>query len=185
MDKKNYDSIGRCIYCLGYFSPSELTDEHIVPLALNGTLIMKKAACDPCRDHTNKQFENDALQADFLVPRLLLELKRRKKSKPKKLPAANIILHDDTEIRDIALELSQYPPIAHFFVFDPAGRLIGQEKTGDLDSFRIIDIHLPQPQNVFYRRVETNHKQDFTSFAMTLAKIAYCFAVAEKRVGLF
>ena len=41
-------SCGKCVYCLKCFVVEDLTDEHIVPRALNGGLIIKKGACIPC-----------------------------------------------------------------------------------------------------------------------------------------
>jgi hypothetical protein len=37
-----------CIYCLKDFAPQDLTDEHVIPLALGGLLVLKKAACSNC-----------------------------------------------------------------------------------------------------------------------------------------
>ncbi|RYY76987.1 MAG: HNH endonuclease [Gammaproteobacteria bacterium] len=179
MRSYNYPSSGICIYCLKEFSPEELTKEHIIPSALNGTLILLKAACDPCRDHTNKGFENAALQADFLVPRLLLELKRNHKKVIKKLPLADAETFDGERLLQIQLELSQYPPIVHFFVFPPPGILTKVERSGSLEALQFSIVCFPNVAQYKYQNVEVRHKTDFTAFALTLAKIGYCFAVAE------
>ncbi|MGZ0079033.1 HNH endonuclease [Methylomonas sp. YC3] len=93
MTSKVYAGTGHCIYCLKQFSKEQLTDEHIIPLALNGTLIIRDAACDSCRAISNEKYENPALQADLLVPRLLLGLKRRKKNQKKHMPTAKLGNH--------------------------------------------------------------------------------------------
>ncbi len=182
---KCYRTFGRCIYCLERFEAADLTDEHIIPLALSGSLIIRKAACEQCRDRTSTSFENAALQADFLIPRLLLELKRRKKATPKRLPLANVKLDDGRELLSIELELSQYPTIVQFQVFQHAGHLVGVERSGSLDRMKFSFINLPLPRTFAYQSFETRHKIDFTAFALTLAKIAYCYAIAERGISGF
>jgi hypothetical protein len=146
---------------------------------------MRKAACDPCRDYTNTKFENTALQADFLVPRLLLELKRRKKSIQKKLPKATIINHDNSRIEEIELQLSEYPPVVQFLKFRPAGLLVNEERTGGLEHIQVTSLNFNLPRSYSYKAIETRHKFNHTAFSTTLAKIAYCFAVAEKGIDYF
>ena len=110
-----------------------------------------------------------------------MELKRRKKNNVKSLPLANIRTHDGIEIKQIELELAQYPPIVDFLVFSPAGLLTGIERdpTGGLESFRLSKVLFPLPRKYNYKSFETRHPHNFTAFALTLAKIAYCFATAE------
>jgi 5-methylcytosine-specific restriction endonuclease McrA len=75
MRQHNYDLGGKCAYCLTDFNADDLTDEHIIPRALNGGLILKKGACRRCAAKSSKDYEGAALNNDLLIPRRLLELR--------------------------------------------------------------------------------------------------------------
>ena len=51
MDGRTYLSPGRCIYC---GATEGLTDEHIMPLSMNGNRVIEDASCEPCRVITCK-----------------------------------------------------------------------------------------------------------------------------------
>jgi hypothetical protein len=178
-----YPSLGKCIYCLVEFPKSELTDEHIVPLALNGAHIIRKAACKKCQDDFNKHFENVALQNDFLVPRLVFNLKRRKKKTPKHLPPVAInhprdVLTTPVEALNVTLPSDQYPSHLTFILWDRPGKLCGLDRGGGFRYFRAAIVPVansPMPG----RKVTMRTRRHHTSFCTTLAKIAYCHAVGE------
>ena len=90
MPRRRFPSLGRCIYCLRRFPPEDLTEEHIVPEGLNGSLMFEKAVCGTCRTKTSQTYENKALNKELYVPRRILELRKQKrKKKPwRPLPAA-------------------------------------------------------------------------------------------------
>ena len=72
---------GTCIYC-GVANPS--TDEHVVPYALNGDLILKRASCTSCAAITSK-FEQDIVRDLLGAVRLYRDMKSRgghKNTKP-------------------------------------------------------------------------------------------------------
>src|SRR5712672_2024078 len=47
-----FDPVGRCIYCGA--TGVDLRDEHIVPLSLNGTMILPRASCRECEKITTR-----------------------------------------------------------------------------------------------------------------------------------
>lgn len=55
-------TINKCIYC-GSNGP-ELTDEHVIPYALNGQYILKKASCPQCQKITSA-FESNILKHNW------------------------------------------------------------------------------------------------------------------------
>jgi hypothetical protein len=195
--RKPYPSLGRCIYCLEQFSPGELKEEHIVPFALNGTWIMKGANCEPCRALTSEGYEAQALQTTYLLPRLMLEFQRRKKkTKKTNLPAVypeyTAHLSNVDHLQRIEMELAQYPPIIHFidFMDNAPGKLLGIDRKDQSEGvgriwFRNIS------ELIKYPSIQTQGKKSIRSFskpaamAFTIAKIAYCFAVAERGLGSF
>ncbi|AZO34517.1 hypothetical protein EOA27_13935 [Mesorhizobium sp. M2A.F.Ca.ET.037.01.1.1] len=51
MRQHDYQLDGRCVYCrvnLDSLPPDDRTDEHVVPLSLNGTLVIRDGACKEC-----------------------------------------------------------------------------------------------------------------------------------------
>lgn len=60
-EAKRYPPVGQCIYC-GRMPPEvALEEEHIIPLAINGGLILPDASCRRCADAINTDFEQDFL----------------------------------------------------------------------------------------------------------------------------
>ncbi|WP_298258762.1 hypothetical protein [Bradyrhizobium sp.] len=192
--RKPYPSLGKCIYCLKKFQPIELKKEHIVPLGLNGIWVIKEATCEPCRRLTSEGYENDAMQTSFLLPRLMLELKRRKKT-AKKLPIAyseyTAHLASVGHLDPLELELSQYPPIVQFPDFkNAAGKLIGIDHTNMFNGeirfwFRNVSDLINYRSNPPPGKTSIREVTKPGAMATTVAKIAYCFAVAERGLEAF
>jgi hypothetical protein len=186
----NYDLGGKCVYCLKDFGSDDLTDEHIVPRALNGSLILKKGACRLCAKKSNEEYEGAALNNDLLIPRRLLELRKSrnrgaKQQGPKPLPpvSAGDVTMGGGDF-DIQLSDSEYPPIFSLILFPRAGLLDGVDRGGAITSLRLQIFNLGGAQsratNVTARAPKINGP-----FAKMLAKIAYCYAVAEKGFDAF
>lgn len=186
MPARSYDSLGRCIFCLEAFPPDQLTREHIVPRALNGAFVFQGATCDGCQKL--HEYETTALKVDLAVPRILLGMKGRKRSdkKPLKLPPVATGAHlTDTDFSafDVDLDISEYPPILVMVGLPEAGLLAGVERTGDLTSltlsFSQIDLSSLISNSRPRQGVTTRVPQTNGPFATMLAKIAYCYGVAE------
>ncbi len=181
MPPRIFPSHGKCVYCLTPLPPEQLTDEHVIPFALNGSWEIKKAACETCRARSNEDYEQKALNSDLFIPRRLLELRRRKKNRPwKALPS--VAIGDATMAREaefnVDLEFAQYPAVIEMITFPAAGKLVDKDRGADINEIRIaffnFGFHNPNPAGVTVRHEHINGP-----FAMTLAKIGYCYAVAE------
>lgn len=196
MRAQRYRSLGRCIYCLcseehalGKHKDG-LTEEHIIPLALSGTLIFEHAVCDTCKTLTGKP-EQRALNAELLVPRLLLELKRRRADKkpPKSLPRAawgNHLLSEGIGAFRVELTAAQYPPVFQLLMFPVAGLLAGEDRVDpSLHGIQLVTCDLGIRPRASYPAVTTRTKFGHTDYCYLLAKIAYSFAAAEVGVAAF
>lgn len=77
--------IGRCIYC--GITEGDLSDEHIIPAALNGTWVLPHASCRVCAETTGR-FERAVLKEGFLrAPRAALGFfTRNPQERPQILP---------------------------------------------------------------------------------------------------
>lgn len=196
MEPTRYKPLNYCLYCLCSeaaakdLHPDGLTEEHIVPLALNGSLVVPKAVCRVCQTITGAP-EQQALNSDFLVPRLLLELKRRraKKKPPKKLPlvaAGQQMDAADLEVFNIELTVAQYPPIFQLLSLRSAGLLVGEDRPdGSLNEVRCTFCDLGVRSRVTVSSVTTRTPHQHTAFSYSLAKMAYAYAIAELGRGAF
>ena len=186
MRRHTYRSFGRCIYCLENKETEELTDEHIIPLALNGSLVIEKAACERCRAYSNEAYENPTLQTALLVPRLFLELKRRKKKIEKKFPPiwpGNVAGLTSVDGRDrLVVGRDEYPPIMMMIILDPAERLlsVAQRHNKIRPWFYSFGTTPATANNVTVRQ-----PFDLIKFGLMICKIAYCYAIAERGIDGF
>jgi hypothetical protein len=177
-----------CIYCRK--ATEGLTEEHIVPLALNGSWIIDGAACEPCRAHSNKAYENPALQCDMIrVSRRLLELKRRKKNRPILMPPVfsgdTAALTSVENLERIYLEADEYPPIFTMLRFEPAGKLVGIDRRNGNPEIRLWMLNIGKPNGKPRSNITVRHAFDHVAFARMIAKIGYCYAVAERGLDSF
>jgi HNH endonuclease len=63
-----YDPVKRCIYCGVEVLPPgvrRFTDEHIIPGALGGNLVLQEASCKKCQSIINTQFERPILLKEW------------------------------------------------------------------------------------------------------------------------
>lgn len=175
------------MFCMNMFEPAYLTNEHIVPEAIHGTLVIENGSCCPCARHSNKAYENGAINGDLQLPRLLLELKGKGKGGSPKdirhLPAVYAGDALDGDIRErLDFPVDLYPKMFNLVGFPAPGLLAGIDRGDVLNGLRL------QIFNIGGRGLaNVTVSQKFTNgpFAMTLAKIGYCYAVAEKGFEAF
>ncbi len=187
MPDERFDSVGQCIFCLRVLPDIELTDEHIVPLALSGEgqAILRKGSCVDCNAYANKGYEQVALNTTFLVPRLLLKLKRRKK-RLKSLPPVALNYEGDLDEIGHGDYNTILPPEEHFPVWGmvvtpPAGILVGRDYSEGAEVIHVV-LHNLGTGPGRPGRIAFQAKTRFGISEMLIAKIAYCFAVS--RLGL-
>lgn len=179
---KVFPSPGRCIYCGD--TQSKLTDEHIVPLSLGGTWVLKKASCTPCAEETAR-FEGNCARGIFGPLRVRNNLPtRRKKERPSSLPLTRLLATGAEET--ISLPVADHPGACALFPFPYPGALQGREESDAATEFE------SRPwvggTQVGPNAVEVGKKlggigliltHDNYSYARMLAKIGYSFAIAH------
>jgi hypothetical protein len=118
----NLALVGRCIYC-GAARYTEdgprarLGDEHIIPEAINGSLVLPEASCQRCERSINKA-ESHLLSTTLMPVRAYLEMRSKSPSKrPSRLP-----VYDDSEKppRCVMVNAEDYPACLFLPVFPPA-----------------------------------------------------------------
>jgi hypothetical protein len=173
-------NVGQCIYCGK--KDTKLSNEHIIPLGLNGFLLLKRASCAACASITS-DFEREVLRKSLLESRIGLDLPTRNKTKrPKNIKltvqknGAERIIQLDPKENFSAMSFIEYLPPAYL-----EGRKV--EKGISVYASRIVQVSGPSIEDL-------KKKYDFDSLSIStvwganyfprlLAKIAYGCAVAE------
>lgn len=113
-----FKPVGKCIYC---GSVNGLTNEHIIPKALNGTIILPKSICHACATITTK-FEQSITKEMYGVMRNKRDYKTyHKKNRPKKLLVSYTTL--DGVIKSIKLDVADCPDFNLVAFLPPPGIL--------------------------------------------------------------
>lgn len=184
MPPKSYRGKGRCIFCLTELPPEELTDEHIIPEALSGIGQMKilKGSCSDCNAEANSRYEQEALKLDFGPARAVIGLRRKRRGKGQK-PRTELEVALGDWVTDpyrpaklVNIPPEQYPDVFMLTMFRPAGILSGADRQ-ELSEIRF-GISQFDGRNSDLD-VTTNETKSPWALALTIAKIAYTFAVAE------
>lgn len=169
--------------------PSEsLTKEHIIPDCLNGALLFRDAVCDSCKATTGT-YEAKALQDELLIPRVLLELKRKdaKRKEVKKLPPIAHRSVEDTEGHDAydqhydATQIAEYPKLFILAMTGLPGLLAGKDLSEGADSLRTVLVPLQLQTGQEPKHVSARNKFTIGTVEMLAAKIGYSYAVAMLR----
>lgn len=184
-----YPPVGRCIYCGATTLPAGVErfgDEHIIPLALGGNLILQEAACRKCEKIINEEVESPVLLKEWVFLRIKRNFPTRGKSK--KRPTHVTLNSRDGGTLDILIQDYSAPVPAYKFI--PPRILSGAPRT-DNNKHWTMDILSDHDSEVQMRSkypqwdgIHSLVPQPFR-FARLLAKIAYCRAVAEYGIDGF
>ena len=166
--------LAQCMYCLATGMPR--TEEHLIPRALGGRLTLRDAVCEPCRRATGR-LEQATLDREFLVPKTLLALKRRRAraAGPSRLPPVAI----DGEETPSPWTPATFPRTFALPAFEPAALLAGLERATP-PRIEFVDCHLNLGTPTRQVRAATEPLADPHAYAWTIAKWAYALAVAER-----
>ena len=170
--------INKCIYCGGVGQ----TDEHIMPFALAGKSILRKASCETCRDITSR-CEDNPLRQNWAVARAVLDYPSRKRDFDKEVFPLEVVLKDGTKTV-LQLKRSETVGFAPFMeyplpaFFTPSSNyksgvvLSGHTLVGFGPDIKI----LIEKYGIKEIKYKVTHKSNY--FEIMVAKIAYCAAVA-------
>jgi hypothetical protein len=174
--------VGVCIYC---GAASGLTNEHIVPLSLNGREELGAASCSACMNVTSAIEHHLTRGAWWPHRRRLGMLSRRPKEQPDSFPA---VCSPDEAPDNVKVAAADYP----FLLFPDFGRpamALGERgdvykgatgvlatilKAGPVTIDRSQSRGLHRPDS----RVKLDVNLDFDKFVRFLAKLAHAKAIA-------
>jgi len=178
-----YPPVGRCIYCGTTTLPvgvRRFGDEHIIPLALGGSLILQESACRTCERIINEQIESPVLLKEWVYLRIKRNFPSRGKSwnRPTHVTLRS---RDGAELR-IPVQDYSTPVPAYKFI---APRILSGTPRIDNNKHWTMDILTDNDSEAQMRSkypqwdgVHSVVPQPYR-FARMLAKIAYSRAVAE------
>lgn len=176
---KQYQPLGHCMYC---GTTDNLTNEHIVPFGLSGSVVLPKSSCEDCAKVTGT-FEGQVLRGPMRSVRMLRDLKSRSKhsGSPTSYP---IKVRRNNVIETIELPLAQYPILLHFPTFVSV-REKNETREKGITLTGLASISFGQSPEAAIRALDaqeifwdgaTDHP---VSFARMIGKIGYAMAVAE------
>jgi hypothetical protein len=163
------------MYCLATGVPR--TEEHLIPQCLGGRLTLRDAVCEPCRRVTGR-LEQATLDREFVVPKTLLALKRRRArgKGPSHLPAVTLVGAPTPSV----FTADTFPRGFSLPAFEPAGLLGGVDGTQARPRIDFVDCYLnlgtPTERNI----AAAPPLPEPRAYATAVAKWAYSLAVAER-----
>lgn len=181
---------GACIYCGA--TGGRLTDEHVVPKGLGGTLVLPQASCDDCARLTS-QFEMRVLRGFLDRGRQAMGIKGRKSHKRQ---AADTItqtfIQADESTFDHDVPWNEGVKLMHLPVFvlpaflDPRREM--DPTVSKLEVMALDTLHFGVGQGELVREYQARgmrfeDQMDLWAFVKMLAKIAHSYHVAVD--GLF
>lgn len=167
--------------------PAKLSDEHIIPYGLGGTLLFEKSSCQECARITSK-LERDVMRGFLYYPRVVGDLpSRKKKDRPKQITLDCIEQDESVTQRNFAID--DAVSILLLPIFVQPGCMEGVNYLSNTVSVKGVDWRLiGKNSQIFLKNndlngIKINTRLDLNSFIRLLAKIAYGFYVAQN--GLF
>ena len=185
MTTHRYGPVGRCIYCgTNTLAPGvrRFGDEHIVPLALNGGLILPEASCRECERTINREIEGGLLSEEW-------ERFRTKYGLPTRRPkdrATTVTLGSRTG-GHFQIPAHEYTAPVPMYNFAAARMVSGAPPTPNSHAWTVSVLSDGDEEKRLQQRYplwDGKHafRMEPYRFARFIAKIGYAFAVAE--VGL-
>ena len=179
----SYPPIKKCIYCGAFQLPvglSRFTDEHTIPFAFGGTVVLPEASCITCMEIINKEIETPILLQDWGPVRVKRNFpsrsRRRNRSRKTTVDLKTI---DGNTIR---LQYQDYSCPFPIYRYSAPREISGLARTED---WWKIEIYMDMAEEI--KTIKSFPEWDRTHlitlrndiFARMLAKIAHAIAAGE------
>ena len=172
----------RCVYCGSDGGGQPLTDEHVIPAAIGGRIILAKASCGKCQRATSA-FESRCVNTMFAGVRQYYGFTAaRGEPHKRRLPVA---VHGK-ERREIRAARGEYPtPFSLPVFFEPTCLSLEPDKEILRDAgicHWMTPEFVPNARSILLREqahtVQVRQRLPIADFGRLLAKIAHCFGTA-------
>ncbi len=168
----NIAPVGRCIYC---GSAADLSDEHIIPYALNGKWGLPDASCKSCSMITS-QFEGNVLRGPLLPARSVTQFSTRH---PRNRPTEYPIIIDGKPINVTSKDLVA---TVHLPIILQAAYFDGREYTSGIVLIGVENIVFGKDNLHNYKEnntIKIISTYNYIDFFRMIGKIGYSYAVAN------
>jgi hypothetical protein len=183
--KRRNKGIGVCVYC---GSRDKLSDEHVLPYALGGNLVLQRASCEACRIITGS-LEQKLLRGHWWPQRYRTGLQSRTKHK-ERMPVGITIIQESGSELSAQLPLEEQTVFIEFGMAAPSvlqGRIAEGEPFSTVPTMRFLGKY-PNSYFVGDQRHWLKSKEqirlpiDFSAVELTrfLAKVAHCYALSKR-----
>lgn len=169
-----------CVYC---GEKEGLSEEHIIPFGLNGTLVIPSASCKDCAGVTSA-FELSVQRGFMYRTRIVTEMStRRKKKRPKKI-RTKLSMAWGSEVEKEILT-GENLAVLHLPLFPPPGLMTGRFvlSGGLIQGVDSICVG-KAPHSFLMSQGATgfriDERIDLAAFMRLIAKIAFCYLRAER-----
>ncbi|HAR75048.1 MAG TPA: hypothetical protein DCR60_02280 [Psychrobacter sp.] len=175
--------LNECMYC---GTIEDLTDEHIIPLALWGDIILPKSSCKSCAEITSK-IERKVLKGFMQDTRNVANAPSRRKNKRPKSVERTLLNQDGTSFQKTfslneSYSILTVPEFSKATIFGGATIVQGINVIGHQQlAFGVNMFEFLEDNNA--QGIQESTSIDVISFARLLAKIAYGMAVLHN--GIF
>lgn len=167
-----------CIFCRNHENKvGKLTDEHAIPYAMGGQLILRKSTCEKCRAATSK-FETKFIKGPFNAFRFAAGLQSRSGKMPKTLP---IFAVNGAEQERIEIASDLYPAMLTLPRFNGAV-MLDNGKFNSLPTKPWCAIEWSRSERLLSQLGLTSFASISTNvydFSRLIAKIAHCLTILE------
>lgn len=188
--QKRLAGLGVCIYCN---SSESLSDEHVLPYAMGGQIVLRKASCPKCARVTG-QLEQRLLRGHWWPYRKRLGLQTRNPDASKELKSVRIHTANG-ETLDAKMPLESFVA-AMIFEFEPPSILSGSDTKGRPFAKNVgmkVLGELPTEAKIGSVPVQlsTSNKVEFPvnfnsdDLTRFLAKVAHGYAISKEGLAAF
>lgn len=180
-----YPPVGFCIYCGA--RNNKLSEEHIIPYALNGAMVLPMASCKSCERETHS-YEYTVCRRIFGNFRIRYNVRsRRKKERPSHIEIGTIS-KDGTPGKTI-VPANEHPITLILYKFEESDYLKGNREEDSKFNWVPIPIFSKKELDELVEKYNWDRllevKMVPVEFARMLGKIAYSFVVAEATLDGF
>lgn len=181
----NYPPVGHCIYC---DSPTtDLGDEHIIPFALNGGMVLPKASCHQC-EKIIQPYEMTVARRIFGHFRIKHNVQtRNKKQRPDNIRIGTLLPNGKRGTAYVPV--LDHPVMLFVYKFQLATYLQCYPPEVEKNTWLPIALSNKEELDAFIEKYHWDRMNKLVAvpveFARQLAKIAYSYVVAEIGIGNF